>query len=66
MAFLQEKVPHPKTTVEYKKIAFEFDVKDVHLVEQMDMHRKTGQMILSTLTNTSMTASNLQVSLKKI
>jgi hypothetical protein len=41
MVFLQAQVPHPKTVADYKKIAFEFDVKDVHPVDQMDMHRKT-------------------------
>jgi hypothetical protein len=32
----------------------------------MDMHSQTGEMIFSTLTNTSMTASKLQVSLNNI
>jgi hypothetical protein len=41
MAFLQAQVPHPKTVADYKKTSFEFDVKDVHPVDQMDMHRKT-------------------------
>jgi hypothetical protein len=63
MEFLQEQVPHPKTIENYKKSAFEFDVKDVHPVDQMDMHRQTQEMIFSTLKNTSMTASKLQVSL---
>lgn len=66
MTFLQEQVYHPKTTANYKKTAFEFGVKDVHPVDQMDMHRQTGEMIFSTLTNTSMTASKLQVSLNNI
>jgi hypothetical protein len=66
MEFLQEQVPHPKTNVDYKKISFEFDVKDVHPVDQMDMNRQIGEMILSTLTNTSMTTSKLQVSLNNI
>jgi hypothetical protein len=66
MAFLQAQVPHPKTVVDYKKTSFEFDVKEVHPVDQMDMHRKTGEMIFSTLTNTSLTASKLQVSLNNI
>jgi hypothetical protein len=47
-------------------LSFEFDVKDVHPVDQMDMHRQTGEMIFSTLKNTSMTASKLQVSLNNI
>jgi hypothetical protein len=39
MEFLQAQVPHPKTVGNYKKIVFEFDVKDVHAVDEMDMHR---------------------------
>jgi hypothetical protein len=63
MAFLQAQIPHPKTTFDYKKSSFEFDVKEVHPTDQIDMHRKTGEMIFSTLTKTSLTASKLQVSL---
>jgi hypothetical protein len=66
MTFLQAQVPHPKIVADYKKISFEFDVNDVHPMDQMYMHRKTRDMIFSILTNTSMTASKLQVSLKNI
>jgi len=41
MAFLQAQVPHPIIASDYKNTTFEFDVKDVHLVDQMDMHRHT-------------------------
>jgi hypothetical protein len=66
MEFLQAQVPHPKTVANYKKTAFEFVVEDVHQVDQMDMHRQIGEMIFSTLTNTSLIASKLQVSLNNI
>ena len=66
MEFLQAQVPYPKTIVDYKKTSFEFDVKDVHPIDRMDMHRKTGEMIFSSLTNTSTTTSKLQVSLTNI
>jgi hypothetical protein len=59
MEFLQAKFTHPKTVADYKKTSFEFDVKDVHPVDQMDMHRKIGEMIFSTSTNTSLTTSKL-------
>jgi hypothetical protein len=39
MAFLQEQVIHPKIVADYEKTIFEFDVKDVHQVDQMDMHK---------------------------
>lgn len=66
MAFLQAQVPHPKTISDYKKASFEFDVKEVHPTDQMDMHRQTGEMIFSTLTNTSLTAAKLHVSLNNV
>jgi ParB-like chromosome segregation protein Spo0J len=66
MAFLQAQVPHPKAVSDYKRETFEFDVKEVHPADQMDMHRQTGEMIFSTLENTSMTAAKLQVSLNNV
>ena len=66
MVFLQAQVPYPKTAVDYKKTSFEFDIKDVHHVDQMNMHRQIGDMIFSNLTNTSMTYSNLPLSLTNI
>jgi hypothetical protein len=59
MEFLQAQVPYPRTTADYKKTSFEFDVKYFHPVDQMDMHRQTREMIFSTLKNTSMLASKL-------
>jgi hypothetical protein len=41
-------------------------VTEVHSVDQMGMHRKTWDMIFATLTNTSLTASKLQVSLNNV
>jgi hypothetical protein len=35
MAFLQSQVPYPNTATYYKKTYFEFDVNDVHHVDQM-------------------------------
>jgi hypothetical protein len=66
LEFLQAQVPYPKTTTDYKKNSFDFDVKDVHPIDHMDKHRQTGEMIFLTLKNTSMTASKLQVSLTNI
>jgi hypothetical protein len=38
----------------------------VHPDDQMDLHRQTGEMVLSTLENASITASRLQVSLNNV
>ena len=66
MAFLQAQVPQPKAASDYKKTTFEFDVKDIHPIDQMDMHKKTGEMIFSFVTNTAMSLSKLQVTLAKV
>ena len=66
MAFLQALIPQPKTTTYYKKTAFEFDIKDIHPIDQMEMHKKIGEMISSTLINTAMSLSKFQVSLANI
>jgi hypothetical protein len=64
MVFLQ--APHPKDISDYKRSTFEFDVKEVHPADQMDMHGQTGEMIFSTLENTSMATAKLQFSLNNV
>jgi type IV secretory pathway VirD2 relaxase len=59
MAFLQAQVPHPKEISDYNRSTFEFDIKEVHPADQMDMHRQTGEIIFSTLDNTSMISAKL-------
>lgn len=66
MELLQDQIPHPKTTSNYKNTSFEFDTKDIHPIDQIEMHKKIGEMIFYTLTNTSMSASKLQVSLNNV
>ena len=66
MAFLQAQVPDPKVIIDYKRATFEFQTKDVHPVDQMDLHRQTGEMVFSTLAHASTTASRLQVSLNNV
>ena len=66
MEFLQTQVPYPKTTTNYKNTSFEFDIKDFHPIDHMDMHKQIEEMIFSTLKNTTMTASTLHVSLTNI
>ena len=66
MAFLQTHVPQPKEISDYKRSTFEFDVAEVHPADQVDLHKQTGEMIFSTLENTSTTAAKLQVSLNNV
>jgi hypothetical protein len=66
MAFLQEQVLDPKVITDYKRETFEFQTKDVHLVDQMDLHRKNGEMVFSTLAHASTASFKLQVSLNNV
>jgi hypothetical protein len=66
MDFLQAQVPDPKAITDYKRATFEFHTRDVHPADQMDLHRKTGEMVFSTLANASTAAAKLQVSLSNV
>jgi hypothetical protein len=66
MAFLQAHVPNPKVITDYKRVTFEFQTKDVHPTDQIDLHRKIGEMVFSMLAHASTTTSRLQVSLNNI
>jgi hypothetical protein len=66
MMFPQAQVPHPKEITDYKMSTLEFDAKQLHPADQMDFHRKNGEMVFSTLANTSTTTTKLQVSLNNV
>jgi hypothetical protein len=59
-------VPDPKAITDYKRKKFEFNTRDVHPADQMDLHRQTRKIIFSTLANYSTFAAKLQVSLNNI
>jgi hypothetical protein len=63
MAFLQAQVPDPKVISDYKRATFEFQAKDVHPADQMDLHKQTGEMVFHTLAHASASAAKFQVSL---
>lgn len=64
MDFLQAQIPWPRTAAHYQKhTSFEFNVKDVHPIDQIKILKQTSQMISSTLTNTAMILSKFQVTL---
>jgi hypothetical protein len=66
MAFLQAQVPDPKAITNYKRAMFEVNTRDVHPVDQMDLHRQMREMLFSTLENASTSATKLQVSLNNV
>ena len=63
MAFLQAEIPFPKSPSDYKNIMFSFDTSQIHLIDQMDMHRQTGEMLFSTMTTTTMSLYKSRIDL---
>jgi len=66
MAFLQAQVPFPKGSSHYRKTIFSFDANQIHPIHQMDMHRESGEMLFSTMTNTAMALSKLKTTLSNM
>jgi DNA gyrase/topoisomerase IV subunit A len=63
MAYLQAQVPDPKVISDYKRATLEFQAKDVHPADQMDLHKQTGEMVFHTLAHASASTAKFQVSL---
>lgn len=63
MQLLEALIAEPKTPADYKQTSFEFDAKNVHPIDQLEMHKKIYEMISSTLTSTSMIFLKIQVAL---
>jgi len=59
-------VPDPKVITDYKRATFEFQTKDVHSANQMDLHKQIGEMVFYTLAHASTTVSKSQVSLNNV
>jgi hypothetical protein len=57
MAYLQEQVSDPKVILDYKRDTFEFQAKDMHPTDQMDLHKHTGEMVFHTLAHALASAS---------
>lgn len=58
------KVQQPQTLADYLKIDFEVLAKDIHPIDQIELHKQTGEMVYSTLTSKAMMAHRLENSLK--
>lgn len=66
LAFSEPKVPTPRSAEDYKTSIFAFDTKQIHAIDQIDLHKQAGEMIYSTLTSSAMETSKLQTSLNNI
>jgi hypothetical protein len=63
MAYLHALVPDPKVISDYRRTTFEFQAKDMHPADQMDMHKQTGEMISHTLARVETSATKYRTTL---
>ena len=63
MSYFKPKVQQPKSTADYLRTNFEVMAKDIHPLDQIELHKQMGEMIYSTLTGEAMMAHRLQNSL---
>lgn len=63
MSFLKPIVQQPKSLADYLKTDFEVLAKDIHPIDQIELHKQTGEMVYSTLTSKAMMAHRLENSL---
>lgn len=63
MIFFKPKVQQPQSTTNYFKTNFEVMGKDIHPLDQIELHKQTGEMVYSTLTTKAIMAERLENSL---
>ena len=63
MAYLHAQVSDPKVMSDYKRVTVEFQAKDVHPADQIDLHKQTGEMVFHTLAHATTSASRYRTTL---
>ena len=66
MTFIKPTTQQPRTTTDFKRVDFEVLARDIHLIDQIELHKKTGEMIYSTLIGKAIVAHQFQNSLNNI
>lgn len=66
MSFLKLTTQQPKSMADYLKTYFEVLAMNIHPIDQIELHKQTGEMVYSTLTNKATAAHQLQNSLNNI
>lgn len=64
MSHFKPKVQQPQIAADYIRTNFEVLAKYIHPLDQIELHKQTGEMIYSTLTDKSITTQKLQDSLE--
>ena len=53
---LKPKIPKPRSSVDYTKTSLEVLSKDIHPMDQIELHKQTGEMVYATLADRAMLA----------
>lgn len=64
LSHFKPKIPQPQTTVEYIKTSLEVLSKDIHPMDQIELHKQTSEMVYATIADKAMLAHQLKESLK--
>ena len=59
---MEPKFPVPKSAKDDKTSIFSFDTKQIHAIDQIDLHKQAREMVYSTLSSSSMETSKIQAS----
>ena len=60
MSFLKPTIQQPRSMADYLKIDFEVLAKDIHPIDQIQLHKQTGEMVYSTLTSKAIAVHQLR------
>lgn len=64
LSHFMPKVQQPQSTADYIRTNLEVLAKYIHPMDQIELHKQTGEMVYSTLAGKAMLAHQLQNSLK--
>lgn len=59
MSFFKPTIQQPRSMTNSLKTDFEVLAKDIHPIDQIELHKKSGEMVYSTLTSKAITAHQL-------
>lgn len=64
MRYFKPKVQQPQSAADYIRTNLEVLAKDIHPIDQIELHKQTGEMVYYTLADKAMLAHKLQNSLE--
>ena len=64
LSHFKPKIPQPQTAADYINKNLEVLSKDIHPMDQIELHKQTGEMVYATLADKAMLAHQLKESLK--